>query len=215
MYNQKNKLFGGEAMLSVEAFGERIRSLRVEQNLTQQELADRLFVSRKTIGNWESGSCLPDVSTLSALARILGVKTYELLDEMFTDKDGSPIVIVVEKERLILRSFVQLIRSALPEAKVFGFDSFSEVQRFATDKAVSVAFIDVELHESSGFVLAKLLQSITPRINIVFMTRDFTNTDAAWGVYPSGCVLMPLTREKIRAEIEHLRFPVRGLGIGA
>lgn len=205
-------MFGGDGMLSVEAFGERIRSLRIEQNLTQQELADRLFVSRKTIGNWESGSCLPDISSLSALAGILGVQTYELLDEMYTDGDGSPIIIVVEKERIILKSFVQLIGSALPEAKVFGFDSFSEAHRFATDKAVAVAFIDVELHEDSGFVLAKLLQSITPRINIVFLTRDFTNTDAAWEVYPSGCVLMPLTKEKIRAEIEHLRFPVRGLG---
>ncbi len=205
-------MFGGDGMLSVEAFGERIRSLRIERNLTQQELADRLFVSRKTIGNWESGSCLPDISTLSALAGILGVQTYELLDEMYTDGDGSPIIIVVEKERLILKSFVQLIGSALPEAKVFGFDSFSEAHRFATDKAVAVAFIDVELHEDSGFVLAKLLQSITPRINIVFLTRDFTNTDAAWEIYPSGCVLMPLTKEKIRAEIEHLRFPVRGLG---
>ena len=199
-------------MLSVEAFGERIRSLRIERNLTQQELADRLFVSRKTIGNWESGSCLPDISSLSALAGILGVQTYELLDEMYTDGDGSPIIIVVEKERIILKSFVQLIGSALPEAKVFGFDSFSEAHRFATDKAVAVAFIDVELHEDSGFVLAKLLQSITPRINIVFLTRDFTNTDAAWEIYPSGCVLIPLTKEKIRAEIEHLRFPVRGLG---
>ena len=205
-------MFGGDGMLSVEAFGERIRSLRIERNLTQQELADRLFVSRKTIGNWESGSCLPDISTLSALAGILGVQTYELLDEMYTDRDGSPIIIVVEKERLILKSFVQLIGSALPEAKVFGFDSFSEAHRFATDKAVAVAFIDVELHEDSGFVLAKLLQSITPRINIVFLTRDFTNTDAAWEIYPSGCVLMPLTKEKIRAEIEHLRFPVRSLG---
>lgn len=199
-------------MLSVEAFGERIRSLRIERNLTQQELADRLFVSRKTIGNWESGSCLPDISSLSALAGILGVQTYELLDEMYTDGDGSPIIIVVEKERIILKSFVQLIGSALPEAKVFGFDSFSEAHRFATDKSVAVAFIDVELHEDSGFVLAKLLQSITPRINIVFLTRDFTNTDAAWEIYPSGCVLIPLTKEKIRAEIEHLRFPVRGLG---
>ncbi len=201
-------------MLSVEAFGERIRSLRIERNLTQQELADRLFVSRKTIGNWESGSCLPDISSLSALAGILGVQTYELLDEMYTDGDGSPIIIVVEKERIILKSFVQLIGSALPEAKVFGFDSFSEAHRFATDKSVAVAFIDVELHEDSGFVLAKLLQSITPRINIVFLTRDFTNTDAAWEIYPSGCVLIPLTKEKIRAEIEHLRFPVRGLGPG-
>lgn len=205
-------MFGGDGMLSVEAFGERIRSLRIERNLTQQELADRLFVSRKTIGNWESGSCLPDISTLSALAGILGVQTYELLDEMYTDGDGSPIIIVVEKERIILKSFVQLIGSALPEAKVFGFDSFSEAHRFATDKSVAVAFIDVELHEDSGFVLAKLLQSITPRINIVFLTRDFTNTDAAWEIYPSGCVLIPLTKEKIRAEIEHLRFPVRGLG---
>ena len=128
-------MFRGDGMLSVEAFGERIRSLRIERNLTQQELADRLFVSRKTIGNWESGSCLPDISTLSALARILGVKTYELLDEMFTDEDGSPIVIVVEKERLILRSFVQLIRSALPEAKIFGFDSFSEVQHLVNGLA--------------------------------------------------------------------------------
>ena len=201
-------------MLSVEAFGERIRSLRIERNLTQQELADRLFVSRKTIGNWESGSCLPDISSLSALAGILGVQTYELLDEMYTDGDGSPIIIVVEKERIILKSFVQLIGSALPEAKVFGFDSFSEAHRFATDKSVAVAFIDVELHEDSGFVLAKLLQNITPRINIVFLTRDFTNTDAAWEIYPSGCVLIPLTKEKIRAEIEHLRFPVRGLGPG-
>ncbi|MBR4578879.1 MAG: helix-turn-helix domain-containing protein [Oscillospiraceae bacterium] len=199
-------------MLSLEAFGERVRKLRTKRNLTQQELADLLFVSRKTIGNWETGGRLPDISTLASLARHLGVQTYELLDEMYIDEGDSPIVIVVEKERLILNSFVQLIRSALPEVQVFGFDSFSEVHRFASVNQISVAFIDVELHEASGFVLAKLLQSISPRINIVFLTRDFNNTDAAWEIYPSGCVLMPLTREKIRAEIEHLRFPIRGLG---
>ena len=79
----------GDGMLSVEAFGERIRSLRIERNLTQQELADRLFVSRKTIGNWESGSCLPDISSLSALAGILGVALMlgleDYKDKLFPD----------------------------------------------------------------------------------------------------------------------------------
>ena len=37
-------MFGGDGMLSVEAFGERIRSLRIERNLTQQELAEKSFL---------------------------------------------------------------------------------------------------------------------------------------------------------------------------
>ena len=199
-------------MLTLDLFGQRIRSLRMEQNMTQQELADRMFVSRKTICNWETGSRLPDVSMLARLASRLGVETYELLDEMYGGEEDSPIILRIEKETAILNSFVQLIGDTLPEAQVFGFDNFSEAQRFAGSNRVAVAFIDVELHEDSGFVLAKLLQSISPRINIVFLTRDFTQSDAAWGIHASGCVLMPLTEEKIRDEIANLRFPVRNLG---
>ena len=198
-------------MLTLEAFGQRIRSLRMAHDLTQQELADRLFVSRKTIGNWESGSRLPDISMLSALARQLDVETYQLLDEMYSGEDDAPEIVVVEKEPLILKSFVQLIGYAVPEGNVHGFDSFSEAHRHAEVKRVDVAFIDVELHEDSGFLLARLLQRINPRVNIIFLTRDFNRADAAWEIHASGCVLMPLTREKIRQEIEHLRFPVRRL----
>ena len=197
-------------MLGLEAFGQRIRSLRTERGLTQQELADLMFVSRKTIGNWEMGSSLPDISILSRLAHILNVETYTLLDEMYSADDAA-ILIVVEKEPVILQSFVQLIGDTLPEAQVFGFDSFSEAHRFAAGNRVAVAFIDVELHEDSGFVLAKVLQHISPRTNIVFLTRDFTQADEAWEIHASGCVLMPLTKEKIRREIANLRFPVRGL----
>lgn len=198
-------------MLTLESFGQRIRTLRIELNLTQQELADRMFVSRKTIGNWESGNRLPDISMLSRLARNLGVETYELLDAMYDGEDDSPVVIVVEKEPIILNSFVQLISDTLTEAQVFGFDTFSEAHRFAGESRVAVAFIDVELNEDSGFVLAKVLQSISPRTNIIFLTRDFSYADAAWEIHPSGCVEIPLTAEKIRREVENLRYPVRNL----
>ena len=198
-------------MSSLEAFGQRIRTLRTEKNITQQELADRMFVSRKTIGNWESGSRLPDISMLARLARNLGIETWELVDILYDGNEEPPIVIVVEKEPIILKAFVQLIDATLQEAQVFGFDSFSEAHRFAAGNRIAAAFIDTELHEDSSFILARSLQSISPQINIIFLTRDYTNADEAWEIHPSGCVLLPLTVEKIRREMENLRFPVKNL----
>ena len=36
-------------------FGKRIRELRIKRNLTQQQLADKIIVARKTVSNWEAG----------------------------------------------------------------------------------------------------------------------------------------------------------------
>ena len=198
-------------MLTLVSFGQRIRNLRVEQGLTQQELADKMFVSRKTIGNWESGNRLPDISMLSRLARHLGVETYELLDEMYRENDEPPTVIVAIKETEVVNSFVQLIGDTLPNAQVYGFDVFSEAHRFATGNRIAVAFIDIETNYDSGCVLARLLGDVSPRINIVFLTGDFKNVGAAWEMHPSGCVLLPLTRAKILREIRNLRYPVKNL----
>ncbi len=107
-------------MPSLESFGQRIRTLRMEKNLTQQELADRMYVSRKTIGNWESGNRLPDISMLSRLAVNLDVETYELVDELYEGSEDPPIIIVVEKEPSVLKSFVQLIGDTLQDALVYG-----------------------------------------------------------------------------------------------
>ena len=67
-------------MIMLDALGQKIRSLRVEKGLSQQQLADLMFVTRKTVGNWESGTRMPDVAMLSRLAKLLDVRSYELLD---------------------------------------------------------------------------------------------------------------------------------------
>lgn len=59
-------------------FGERLRQYRRAKNMTQQELADLLGVSNKSVSRWESGS-YPDVSTLGPLAHALGVTVDDLL----------------------------------------------------------------------------------------------------------------------------------------
>lgn len=61
-----------------QEFGQRLRQYRREKRLTQQELAELLGVSNKSVSRWESGS-YPDVATLAPLARALGVTVDELL----------------------------------------------------------------------------------------------------------------------------------------
>jgi len=61
-------------------FGERLKQYRKAKNMTQQELAERLGVSNKSVSRWESGS-YPDVATLAPLAKTLEVTVDELLGE--------------------------------------------------------------------------------------------------------------------------------------
>jgi transcriptional regulator with XRE-family HTH domain len=56
-----------------------IKECRKGKNLTQQELADRLMVSFKTISKWECGKGMPDCSLMLPLCDELGITVNELL----------------------------------------------------------------------------------------------------------------------------------------
>ena len=56
-----------------------IRRLREKKNLTQEELAARIFVSGKAVSKWELGRGYPDVSLLEPLAKALDISVIELL----------------------------------------------------------------------------------------------------------------------------------------
>ena len=48
--------------------GEFLKELRKEKNMTQEQLADKFFVSRRTVSRWETGSNMPDLDVLVELA---------------------------------------------------------------------------------------------------------------------------------------------------
>lgn len=51
--------------------GKNIRTLRTEKNMTQDELAEKLFVTRQTVSNYETGRSRPDVEMLARIAEVL------------------------------------------------------------------------------------------------------------------------------------------------
>lgn len=60
--------------------GKFIAQKRKEKNLTQEQLAEILGVSNKTVSKWECGKCMPDYSIVKSLCRELGITVSELMD---------------------------------------------------------------------------------------------------------------------------------------
>ena len=56
-----------------------IRDLRAKAGMSQEELAEKVFVSRQTISNWENGKSYPDVQSLSLIAGHFGTSIDELV----------------------------------------------------------------------------------------------------------------------------------------
>ena len=67
--------------------------LRKEKGLSQEELADKLAVSRQAISKWERGESLPDTDNLIRLAKLYGVS----IDEIVGIKDSGENAATVEK----------------------------------------------------------------------------------------------------------------------
>lgn len=102
--------------------GEKIRAARRTCGLSQEQLAEKLSVSRSAIAKWETDKGLPDVGNLKVLARLLNVSVDHLLDE------------AEATEKCVIREPYQLaayghgckkvkkdraVRAKFPEAKIY------------------------------------------------------------------------------------------------
>ena len=67
-----------------------LRELRKERGLTQEQAAEALFVSSKTLSRWETGATVPDLETLMKLAEYYRVDIKELIDGERREPDEGP-----------------------------------------------------------------------------------------------------------------------------
>ena len=59
--------------------GKQIKKYRIEANLSQEELADKVFVSRQTISNWENDKNYPDIKSLVLMSEVFHVSLDHLI----------------------------------------------------------------------------------------------------------------------------------------
>ncbi|MXQ49471.1 helix-turn-helix domain-containing protein [Streptococcus pneumoniae] len=61
--------------------GKQIYQLRTDHDLTQEALANELYVTRQTVSNWERGHSYPDLQSLIAMSEYFNISVHELLKE--------------------------------------------------------------------------------------------------------------------------------------
>ena len=187
-------------------FAQTLRKLRTEKELSQRELAERIFVTRSTVARWETGSRLPDAAMLSRLSACLDIEINTLLSAAM-ESDESPHVIMVDDRKIILTGGLPVLEAAIPNATVTGFIRPSEAVEYARANRVALAFLDIEMGKMSGLELCRQLLAINPRTNVVYLTAYSDYALDAWSTGASGFMLKPITPEGVQEQLKILRYP--------
>lgn len=67
---------------------ERLKGLRVNAKMTQEDLAEKMNVSRQSIAKWESGESVPDVIKCGELAKIFNLSVEDIANLFLAEKEG-------------------------------------------------------------------------------------------------------------------------------
>ena len=80
----------------IKELGRRIQKARKEKGLTQQELADSVYVTRQTISKWELGKSVPDEASLNLLYQCLEIddKERSILKKFAADKQSLFLIVI-------------------------------------------------------------------------------------------------------------------------
>ncbi len=79
--------------------GEKIRSARKNAGLTQEQMAEKLMISRPAITKWESDKGIPDIENLKAISKLLDVSIDYLVN------DGGELDLNVMKEPIDISQY--------------------------------------------------------------------------------------------------------------
>ena len=82
-------------------FATLFREKRIERNISQSDMAERLHVTKQAISKWENGKSMPDIGLMPQIAELLGVS----VDELLTGKEPEPRIVekVVIKEKEVAK----------------------------------------------------------------------------------------------------------------
>ncbi len=134
--------------------GSYITKKRREKNLTQEQLAEKLGVSNKTISKWENGKYMPDYSIIEQLCKELSVTLSELMDGEDATEDSMRVyddeqildllrrMQELERQKNILYGIILIVLGIACNAMA-GTVSGSEVQEFISGLLTGLSVAEI------------------------------------------------------------------------
>ena len=117
-------------------------------------------------------------------------------------------VLAIDDEKIALEGLTDVIRKAMPEAEIFSYRNALKAIEDLEGKHIDIAFLDIEMRDINGLQFADHLKERFPRINVIFTTGYSEYVGEAMNLHASGYIMKPVTLDKLRKEIDDLRYPI-------
>ena len=149
-------------------FKDRLKALRREKGVSQQELANAIFVSRSAVAKWENGLGLPSKSSYDSL-----LDYFQITAEEFPlDEEIEIEVVKHNQKRHIIRSIIfWVVVLALSIAPIWMFSAIESGYGFTSEMAAGALWADDEVIHTDGYLTA-VLYFIFPYMNNFVNTLD-------------------------------------------
>lgn len=118
-------------------------------------------------------------------------------------------MLLVDDEELQLLRLKSAVKKALNgDGELLCYTN--PVQAYEENKAgnIDIAFLDIEMPMINGITLAKKLKAVNPQINIIFVTAYNDYALDAYKMHASGYITKPVNEQKVKEELDGLRYPV-------
>ena len=138
-------------------FNEKLQELRKGKNLTQEELAARLYVSRTAISKWESGRGYPNIESLKMIAKFFSVTVDDLLSS------NEVLTIAEEENKQKEKHFRDLISGLLDicVAMLFFLPFFAEKTGGTIQSVSLIALDDIQSYLKISYLIVVSLTTLT------------------------------------------------------
>ncbi len=105
--------------------GQQIKKIRVDSNVSQEELAEKIYVSRQTISNWENNKSYPDVKSLLLVSSLFKISLDELvkgdIEEMEKQINTEDVIVFNKNANIFSTLFIAMLITPIPLSKYLGY----------------------------------------------------------------------------------------------
>ena len=117
-------------------------------------------------------------------------------------------IVCVDDYSIALNGLTRSIRSILPDARIVTFMSVDDALYFVKDNGCDVLITEIEMGGIGGLLLARSVQQVNPKVNIIFLTVCDAKEHAreVFNIRPSGYLVKPATKEQLEYELNNLRY---------
>ena len=119
-------------------------------------------------------------------------------------------ILLVSEDARTLKDAAALLHELRPEAEALCFSDSLAALAAARERPVDVALLAAGMPELDGLDLGQYLKDMYPGVNLIFLDPDDAQALDALSLHASGCLLLPVSRFALSAELEDLRYPVSG-----